>query len=148
MPLAGVLLAAKLLSAQILAAAAASDPAFSGIWDNSDDDVYDAIYQPEASPLQDAQAHFSELMRRVRSDGPQRVTEHGRDEIVIIAAEEYHRLTGAPTGEILVVAMRSSPHRDIDLESEVGARAYRSVTCSREWSESSENRSFAVSSTV
>ena len=37
--------------------------------------------------LQDAKARFSELVRRVRSEGPQHVTIHGRDEVVVIAAE-------------------------------------------------------------
>ena len=43
--------------------------------------------------LQDAKARFSELVRKVRSEGPQHVTVHGRDEVVIIAAEEFRRLT-------------------------------------------------------
>lgn len=65
--------------------------------------------------LQDAKARFSELVRRVRSEGPQHVTVHGRDEVVVIAAEEFRRLKGEPTGLALVDAMRASPHRDIDL---------------------------------
>jgi prevent-host-death family protein len=66
--------------------------------------------------LQDAKARFSELVRRVRSEGPQRVTVHGRDEVVVIAAEEFRRLKGDPTGEVLIAAMQASPHRDIDIE--------------------------------
>jgi len=65
--------------------------------------------------LQDAKARFSELIRRVRSEGPQHVTVHGRDEVVVISAEEFRRLKGDPTGEALITAMQSSPHRDIDL---------------------------------
>jgi prevent-host-death family protein len=65
--------------------------------------------------LQDAKARFSELVRRVRSEGPQRVTVHGRDEVVVISAEEFHRLKGDLTGEALIAAMQASPHRDIDL---------------------------------
>jgi prevent-host-death family protein len=42
--------------------------------------------------LQDAKARSSELVRRVRSEGPQHVTVHGRDEVVVIAAEEFRRL--------------------------------------------------------
>jgi prevent-host-death family protein len=38
---------------------------------------------------QDAKARFSELVRRVRSDGSQHVTMHGRDEVAVIAAEEF-----------------------------------------------------------
>ena len=65
--------------------------------------------------LQDAKARFSELVRRVRSDGPQHVTIHGRDEVVVIAAEEFRRLQGARTGQALVDALQASPHRDVDL---------------------------------
>src|SRR5580704_14577571 len=66
--------------------------------------------------LQDAKARFSELVRRVRSEGPQRVTVHGRDEVVVISAEEFRRLKGDPTGEALITAMQASPHRTIDIE--------------------------------
>ena len=65
--------------------------------------------------LQDAKARFSELVRRVRSEGPQRVTVHGRDEVVVISAEEFRRLKGDLTGEALIAAMQASPHRDIDI---------------------------------
>jgi len=65
--------------------------------------------------LQDAKARFSELVRRVRSEGPQHVTVHGRDEVVVIAAEEFRRLQGERTGHALVEALQASPHRDIDL---------------------------------
>jgi prevent-host-death family protein len=66
--------------------------------------------------LQDAKARFSELVRKVRSEGPQHVTVHGRDEVVVIAAEEFRRLKGSITGKALIDAMQASPHRDIDIE--------------------------------
>jgi len=66
--------------------------------------------------LQDAKARFSELVRRVRTEGPQHVTVHGRDEVVVIAAEEFRRLQGDLTGSALVAAMQASPYRDIDVE--------------------------------
>jgi prevent-host-death family protein len=66
--------------------------------------------------LQEAKARFSELVRRVRSEGPQHVTVHGRDEVVVIAAEEFRRLKGDLTGQALVAAMAASPHRDIEIE--------------------------------
>jgi prevent-host-death family protein len=66
--------------------------------------------------LQDAKARFSELVRRVRSEGPQHVTVHGRDEVVIISADEFRRLKGDLSGEALIAAMQASPHRDIDIE--------------------------------
>jgi prevent-host-death family protein len=66
--------------------------------------------------LQDAKARFSELVRRVRTEGPQHVTVRGLDEVVVIAAEEFRRLKGDITGETLVAAMQASPFREIDIE--------------------------------
>ena len=66
--------------------------------------------------LQDAKAKFSELVRRVRSEGPQHVTVHGREAVVVVAAEEFRRLKGERSGEALIAAMQASPGRDIDLE--------------------------------
>jgi prevent-host-death family protein len=66
--------------------------------------------------LQDAKARFSELVRRVRSEGPQHVTVHGRDEVVVISAEEFRRLRGDLTGKSLIAVMQASPYRDIDIE--------------------------------
>jgi prevent-host-death family protein len=65
--------------------------------------------------LQDAKARFSELVRRVRSEGPQHVTVHGRDEVVVIAADEFRRLKGDLTGQALIAAMQASPYREIDI---------------------------------
>jgi prevent-host-death family protein len=65
--------------------------------------------------LQDAKARFSELVRRVRNEGPQHVTVRGRDEVVVVADDEFRRLKGERTGEALIAAMQESPYRDIDI---------------------------------
>jgi prevent-host-death family protein len=78
--------------------------------------------------LQDAKARFSELVRRVRSEGPQHVTVHGRDEVVVIAAEEFRRLKGDLTGEVLIAAMQASPHRATDIEPRRVPMPVREVT--------------------
>ena len=78
--------------------------------------------------LQEAKARFSELVRRVRSEGPQRVTVHGRDEVVVISAEEFRRLKGDLTGEALIAAMQASPHRDIDIEPKRALMPVREVS--------------------
>jgi prevent-host-death family protein len=77
--------------------------------------------------LQDAKARFSELVRRVRSEGPQRVTVHGRDEVVVISAEEFRRLKGERSGEALIAAMQASPYRDINIEPERSPMPVRDV---------------------
>ncbi len=56
--------------------------------------------QPKGSPspnngtwrLEEAKARFSEVVRRARMDGPQRVTVRGQDAVVVIAVEELARL--------------------------------------------------------
>jgi prevent-host-death family protein len=78
--------------------------------------------------LQDAKARFSELVRKVRSEGPQHVTVHGRDEVVVIAAEEFRRLKGSVTGKALIDALQASPHRDIDIEPRRGPLPIRDVS--------------------
>jgi prevent-host-death family protein len=77
--------------------------------------------------LQDAKARFSELVRRVRSEGPQHVTVHGREEVVVIAAEEFRRLQGNLTGAALVAAIQASPYRGIDIEPKRGQMPVRDV---------------------
>lgn len=67
-------------------------------------------------PLQDAKARFSELVRRVRSEGPQRVSVHGRDAVVVVSVEEFDRLEGERTGAALVDALQASPYRDVEIE--------------------------------
>lgn len=77
--------------------------------------------------LQDAKARFSELVRRVHSEGPQHVTVHGRDEVVVIAADEFRRLQGNVTGNALIEAMQASPHRDVEIEPDRAAMPVRTV---------------------
>jgi prevent-host-death family protein len=77
--------------------------------------------------LQDAKARFSELVRKVRSEGPQHVTVHGRDEVVVIAAEEFRRLRGDATGRALVDAIQDSPHREIEIVQERSVMPVRGV---------------------
>jgi prevent-host-death family protein len=78
--------------------------------------------------LQDAKARFSELVRKVRSEGPQHVTVHGRDEVVVIAAEEFRRLKGEKSGQALIQAIQASPHREIEIAPARHVMPVRSVT--------------------
>lgn len=66
--------------------------------------------------LEDAKARFSELVRRVRSEGPQRVTVHGRDAVVVVAAEEYARLRPPPPAVDLATLLAGSPLARLDLD--------------------------------
>lgn len=44
--------------------------------------------------LQEAKQHFSEVVRKAHDEGPQIVTKHGKDVVVILDMEEYRRLKG------------------------------------------------------
>jgi len=66
--------------------------------------------------LQDAKARFSEVVKRAREHGPQRVTLHGKDAVVIVSAESYDRGRERHTGRRLVEALAASPLADIMLE--------------------------------
>ena len=83
---------------------------------------------PNYWSLQNAKARFSELVRRVKSEGPQHVTVHGRDEVVVITAEDFRRLQGNATGQALIDALQASPHRDLDIEPERTIMPVRDVS--------------------
>ena len=77
--------------------------------------------------LQDAKARFSELVRLAHSDGPQHVTLHGRDAVVVVDADEFIRMKGARTGQLLIDALQASPHRGVEIEPRRSAMQVRAV---------------------
>jgi prevent-host-death family protein len=60
--------------------------------------------------LQAAKQHFSELVERARNEGPQVVTKHGKEAVVVVSAEEYTRLRGGEPS--LVEFIRAAPDFD------------------------------------
>jgi prevent-host-death family protein len=66
--------------------------------------------------LQDAKARFSELVRRAQQKGPQRVTVHGKDAVVVVDADEWDRLKKPVSGRDLVDALAHSPLRNVPIE--------------------------------
>ena len=72
--------------------------------------------RPGRWQLQDAKARFSEVVRRAKQEGPQHVTVHGREEVVVIGADDFRKLAGERTGQALVEAMQQSPHRSTNIE--------------------------------
>ena len=86
-------------------------------------------FQPPHSRwrLQDAKARFSELVRLAHSKGPQHVTLHGRDAVVVVDADEFRRLKGERSGQLLVDALQASPYRGADIEPRRSATPVRNV---------------------
>lgn len=72
--------------------------------------------RPARWQLQEAKARFSELVRRATQEGPQHVTVHGREEVVVIGADDFRKLAGESTGQELVDALRQSPGRSTSTE--------------------------------
>lgn len=66
--------------------------------------------------LQDARARLSEVVRNAKTEGPQWITVRGREEVVIVSVEEYRRMKGEPTGELLVKAMQDPRLRGLRIE--------------------------------
>lgn len=47
--------------------------------------------RPPVWQLHDARARFSELFRRTRAEGPQRVVKRGGEAVVVMPAEDFER---------------------------------------------------------
>ena len=76
--------------------------------------------------LQEAKSRFSEVVDLTLKEGPQLVTRRGEEAVVILAANEYRRLSGqtmnlmdcllnAPRGEPLVLDRSRESVRDLVL---------------------------------
>jgi prevent-host-death family protein len=76
--------------------------------------------------LKEAKSRFSELVELTLKEGPQLVTRHGDEAVVILAAKDYRQLTGqTPTlmdcllnalrGEALMLERSTEEIRDLSL---------------------------------
>lgn len=61
-----------------------------------------------------AKAHFSELIDKAKSEGPQTVTRNGKPAAVLVSVEEWEKKT-APKGTLLEF-LQNSPLRGVDLD--------------------------------
>lgn len=77
--------------------------------------------------LQDAKARFSEVVRKAKTEGPQKITVHGREEVVVVSVEEYRRVKGQPSGQALVKVLQDSPLGHIRIERTRSRARVRSV---------------------
>lgn len=79
--------------------------------------------------LQDAKQRFSEMVRRALQEGPQIVTRHGEEVVVVVSAERFRQLTGggpdfkkfltgAPDLEALDIRRDAGVARRVELSSD------------------------------
>ncbi len=66
--------------------------------------------------LQEAKARLSELVRQAQQRGPQRVTLHGRDAVVVVRADEFDRMQKPISGRDIVAALAGSPLANVEFE--------------------------------
>ena len=76
--------------------------------------------------LQEAKQKFSELVRKTLSEGPQTVSRHGEEVVVLLSIDTYRRLiqdtpdfksylTSAPDLELLELERDETPARVVEL---------------------------------
>ena len=63
--------------------------------------------------LQEAKARFSELFNQACSDGPQRVSRHGKQTVVVLSEEAYLALSQSTVS--LVDYLLAAPKADLDI---------------------------------
>jgi antitoxin Phd len=77
--------------------------------------------------VQEAKQRFSELVRRTLEEGPQVVTRHGEEVVVVVAADEYRRsqaarpnfkefLMSGPSFDDLELDRSTDPPREISFD--------------------------------
>lgn len=64
--------------------------------------------------LQEAKNRLSELVRKAREDGPQVITVHGTDAVVVMTAEQFRKLS--PRKATLLEFFRRSPLVGVELD--------------------------------
>jgi prevent-host-death family protein len=66
--------------------------------------------------LQDAKARFSEVVRKAKTEGPQKITVHGREEVVVVSVEDYRQGRTHVSGAALVQLLHDSPLGDVEID--------------------------------
>jgi antitoxin Phd len=78
--------------------------------------------------IQSAKARFSEVFRRARAEGPQRITRQGKEGVVMVAEEQYEQLVGkSHQPKSLAQFFRQSPLIGVDLDLERDRTTARDV---------------------
>ncbi len=66
--------------------------------------------------LQEAKNRFSEIVRKATEEGPQTVTKHGKDSVVVLSVDDYRKLEQPKTS--LVEFFQKSPLSEVELDLE------------------------------
>lgn len=78
--------------------------------------------------VQTAKARFSEVFRRARTEGPQHITRHGKEGVVMMSEERYNQLVVKfRQPRSIVQFFRESPLVGVDLDLERDTDSGRDV---------------------
>ncbi|NBC27692.1 MAG: type II toxin-antitoxin system prevent-host-death family antitoxin [Bacteroidetes bacterium] len=75
--------------------------------------------------LQEAKNRFSEVVRKASEEGPQTVTKHGKDSVVVLSAEDYRKLEKPKTS--LIEFFQKSPLSKLEVDLKRDKSTARSV---------------------
>ena len=78
--------------------------------------------------LQEAKNKFSNLVERAQKEGPQVVTKHGKEAVVVLSADDFRKLTRPKTN--LRQFLQKSPLAGIELDISRDKSAPRDVSLS------------------
>lgn len=81
-----------------------------------------------AWPVQDAKAHFSEMLDACVSEGPQIVTRRGTETAVLVPIAEWRRLSAAARPSLKALLLTDSSRADFELPPRGRARRRPAVT--------------------
>lgn len=76
--------------------------------------------------LQKAKNRFSEVVRRATEEGPQTVTKHGKDSVIVVSVEDYKKLKQPETG--LIEFLQNSPLTSADIAIERDKSPARNIS--------------------
>jgi prevent-host-death family protein len=71
---------------------------------------------PATWTVAEAKNKFSEVIEKARSEGPQTITRHGRNAVVVVDAKAWERSLQRKTSGSFGDFLRASPLRDSGLE--------------------------------
>ena len=75
--------------------------------------------------LQEAKNKFSNLVERAQQEGPQIVTKHGKEAVVVLSVDDYKKITKPK--ESLVTFLQKSPLGGVELDLSRDKNAPRDV---------------------
>ena len=97
--------------------------------------------------LQDAKNRLSEVVRKAREEGPQTITLHGNDLVVVVDAQQFDKLTRRSRGS-LIEFFRESPLGGARLNISPLEREHTHLTlldeASRGWEDVEQGRTISV----